>query len=182
MKRIAVFLANGFEEIEAITPIDIWRRAGFDVTTISIDNENVVTGSHQIKIVTDSTKGTLGNQTFDLYFLPGGMPGARNLAASTFVLEQLNEAHKQGKHLAAICAAPLVFGQLGFLNGKKATCFPGFESELTGAQHTDSFVETDGNITTGKGAGAALAFALEIVTLLESKNLAAELKAKLQTP
>jgi protein deglycase len=182
MKRIAVFLANGFEEIEAITPIDIWRRAGFEVTTISIEIETIVTGSHQIKIVADKTKESLGNQTFDLYFLPGGMPGARNLAASKFVSEQLKKAHQQNKHLAAICAAPLVLGQLGLLQGKKATCFPGFESELTGAQHTGTFIQTDGNITTGKGAGAALAFALEVVATIGSVQLATELKAKLQTP
>jgi protein deglycase len=182
MKQIAVFLANGFEEIEAITPIDVWRRAGFEVTTISIEDENIVTGSHQISIVADTTKKDFETKEFDLYFLPGGMPGARNLAASTFVSEQLKQAHQQGKHLAAICAAPLVLGQLGLLQGKKATCFPGFESELTGAQHTGAFTQTDGNITTGKGAGAALAFALEVVATLKSVQQATELKAKLQTP
>lgn len=182
MKQIAVFLANGFEEIEAITPIDVWRRAGFEVTTISIEKENVVTGSHNISIIADTTKNNFDAKEFDLYFLPGGMPGARNLAASTFVAEQLKTAHKHNKHLAAICAAPLVLGQLGFLHNKKVTCFPGFESELIGAHHTGNFTETDGNITTGKGAGAALVFALEVVSILASPQTVAELKAKLQTP
>jgi 4-methyl-5(b-hydroxyethyl)-thiazole monophosphate biosynthesis len=163
MKTIFVFLADGFEEIEAITPIDVLRRAGLNVQTISVMEEQIVAGAHGIPVVADKMFADIHLEDAEMLFLPGGLPGATNLDAHQGLSDMIMEFASEGKALAAICAAPLVFGNRGLLQGKKATCYPGFESYLTGAEYTAALVEIDGNFITAKGPGAAMDFAFAIV-------------------
>ncbi len=165
---VIVFLADGFEESEAICPIDILIRAGFDVKTVSVTSEKTVVGAHSIPIIADLTVDQLRIDTdsLDAVILPGGMPGTQNLLNSTHVTDTVKSAYANGKTVCAICAAPIVLAAAGILEGKSATCFPGFEDRLTGAIFTDSPVVTDGKIITAKGMGAAYRFGLEIVSEL----------------
>lgn len=180
MTKILVHLANGFEEMEALIPVDVWRRAGFEVATVSITESTEVTGAHQIKIIADQLFENTDYSEADMIFLPGGMPGAKNLDLHEGLRKQLLSFEKEGKVLGAICAAPLVFGHNKLLEGKNATCFPGFEQELYGANHTGASVETDGQIVTGKGAGVAMEFALNVVARFKDKTFADELAKKMQ--
>lgn len=175
MKKIAVHIAEGFEEIEAVTIIDVLRRAGLVVKTVSVTGEKLVTGSHRIPILTDFLFEEIDYSTIDMIILPGGMPGAKNLDEHTGLKEQILSFHKQKKPLGAICAAPIVFGHLNILNNKMAVCYPGFETELKGANVQHSPVAIDEHILTGQGVGAALAFALKITEELVGKNKADQL-------
>ena len=166
---IAVLIADGFEEIEALTPVDMLRRAGLDVKTVAIGSK-IAIGSHKIPVVCDMTKDDVDLDTVSAVVFPGGMPGSLNLDASPFTDKIIESVTKRGGHLAAICAAPLVLGRRGLLDGKRATCYPGFESELKGAVITDSDVVTDGNITTGRGMTVSLPFAEELVKLFTIKK------------
>jgi 4-methyl-5(b-hydroxyethyl)-thiazole monophosphate biosynthesis len=166
MKKVAVFLAQGFEEIEALSIIDILRRAGVEVTTVSITTYNMVRGAHNVKVDADEVFEYVDFSEMDMLVLPGGMPGAKNLNNSEDVRKWLKTFASEGKEIAAICAAPMVLGDLGLLEGKNATCYPGFEAELIGANVTGESVVVDGNITTGKGPGLAFAFALALVEKL----------------
>ena len=162
---IYALLANGFEEVEAFTPIDILRRAGLTVKTVGIGGTEI-TGSHGITVKADILPEEAG-EPIDLLFLPGGMPGSVNLDESPDVDTLLLRAASEGAHIAAICAAPLVLGHRGLLAGKRAVCYPGFESELQGAVIAEGGrVITDGNITTARGMGVALEFAEELVSLI----------------
>ena len=163
MKTIFVFLADGFEEIEALTPVDVLKRAGMKVVTVSVMSGTVVTGAHGIPVVADCMFDEINHEDAEMLVLPGGMPGASNLDAHQGLSELIEGFAKQGGDLAAICAAPLVFGKRGLLKGRKATCYPGFENFLEGAEYTEALVEKDGNIITGKGPGAAMEFAFAIV-------------------
>lgn len=163
MKKVALFLANGFEEIEALGTIDILRRAQIHVMTVSITDENIVIGAHNIPVNADTTFKKADFSDISMLVLPGGMPGAKNLNEHEGLRKLLKEFNSNKKHIAAICAAPMVFGDLGFLNGKKATCYPGFESKLIGAKVTEDSIVVDGNITTGKGPGLVFDFALKLV-------------------
>ena len=167
-----IFLAEGFEEIEAIAPIDILRRAELDVVTVSISYSKTVTGAHGIKVEADQlfTETTFGEN--DYYVLPGGYDGMLNLSAHQGVNELLKKQHSEGKKLAAICASPSVLGKLGILEGKEAICYPGFEGKLTGAVISKKSVVEDGNVITGKGPGVAVQFALKIVESLKGKETA----------
>lgn len=180
MIKIIVPLANGFEEIEVIVPVDVWRRAGFDVQTVSLTNELIVTGAHQISVLADSLFDETDASDADMIFLPGGMPGAKNLDAHVGLRNLIVSMSQNGKVLGAICAAPLVLGHNQLLKGKRATCFPGFEKELYGAIYTGSSVETDGNIVTGKGAGVAMQFAFTIVARFLGESFSKELESKMQ--
>lgn len=182
MTRIAILLAKGFEEMEALTPADVWRRAGFETELISISKQLNVSGAHNITVVADKTFDDTNFDTFDMLFLPGGLPGATNLDQHEGLKKQLLNFATNNKILGAICAAPLVLGHNKLLKGKKATCFPGFENELIGATHTGKSVETDGNIITGKGAGVALQFAFEVVSHFNGNEYADKLAAKMQIP
>ena len=182
MKKIAVHLAEGFEEIEAISIIDVLRRAEFNVEVVSITGKQVVTGSHQIKVTADKLFEDVDYSQIEMIVLPGGMPGATNLNNHKGLRKQILDFNKDGKPLGAICAAPLVFGQLGLLKGKNATCFPGFEKYLEGAKVTGADTETTGNIVTGKGAGVAVKFALKIVEELKGKKAADELADRMVVP
>lgn len=179
MKKLAVHLAEGFEEIEAISIIDVLRRAEFDVTVISVTGMKEVTGSHQIKVTADELFEKTDYSAIDMIILPGGMPGAKNLKEHEGLRSQILSFNKDGKPLGAICAAPMVFGSLGILENKKATCFPGFEEELKGAEVTGNSLEKTDHIITGRGAGVALKFALKIVEMLKSKEEAEKLAEKM---
>ncbi len=179
MKKVIIFLAEGFEEIEALTPVDVLRRAGIDVKTVSISNHLQVTGARQITVLADKLFEEVTFQDIDLIVLPGGMPGAANLNKHHALKELLVRFSNQNKLIGAICAAPMVLGELDLLHGKTATCYPGFESHLKGAQVTSQPVETDGNIITGRGVGAALAFSLRLVELLTDEATAEDLALKM---
>lgn len=170
---IYVFLAEGFEEIEALATVDILRRAGMDVNTVSVTGKPEVTGSHGITVIADATE--INHADMDAVVLPGGMPGTLNLKASDKVQSAIRYAYDNNKLMCAICAAPLVFGNAGFLKGKKAACYPGFETELIGADVVYDPVVTDGNIITSRGAGTAHLFAFEILNYFGKENEAAEL-------
>ena len=163
MKTIFVFLADGFEEIEALAPVDILRRAGLSVKTVSVMDEQVVAGAHGVPVLADVMFDEINAEDAEMILLPGGLPGATNLDAHQGLSQMILDFAKEEKPLAAICAAPLVFGNRGLLEGKKATCYPGFETYLKGAQYTAALVEKDSNFITGKGPGAAMEFAFAIV-------------------
>lgn len=170
---IYVFLAEGFEEIEALATVDILRRAGMDVKTVSVTGKKEVTGSHNITVTADVTE--INIMDAETVILPGGMPGTLNLKASDMVQNAISYAFDNNKLMCAICAAPLVFGNAGFLKGKKAACYPGFEKELIGAEVVYEPVVTDGNIITSRGAGTAHLFAFEILKYFGKEKEAADL-------
>ena len=165
---IIVLLTDGFEEIEALTPVDMLRRAKLDVKTVGV-NAKIAVGSHGIPVVCDITADEVKLDEVSMAIFPGGMPGSLNLDASPFTDKVIEAVMKNGGRLAAICAAPLVLGRRGLLKGKRATCFPGFEAELVGATVTGEEFVTDGNITTGKGMEYSLPFAKELVRLAEGR-------------
>jgi 4-methyl-5(b-hydroxyethyl)-thiazole monophosphate biosynthesis len=169
MSRVAVFYADGFEEVEALAPVDLLRRGGVDTVTVSIMGREVVHGSHGIDIKADTVVEELDFDSFDMIVLPGGMPGTLNLEKSRTVQDMIDFCVQNGKFIGAICAAPSILGRKGLLNGKKATCFPGFEEFLEGADFTGAPVEHDGNIITARGAGVALEFGLKLVEVLSGK-------------
>lgn len=173
---ILVLLADGFEEIEALTPVDMLRRAGLNVKTVAIGSK-IAVGSHKIPVICDMEPSEVKEDEISMVILPGGMPGALNLDASPHTDRFINAALKNGGRLAAICAAPLVLGRRGLLSDREAICYPGFEHELKGAKISEKSVVTDGNITTAKGMGVALAFSEELVRLLCVKERANELSA-----
>lgn len=155
-----LFLADGFEEVEAIATIDVIRRAGLEIKTVGVSGD-IIRGAHDIYIKSDST--TVDFSDIDGVILPGGMPGTTNLKKDQLVNKTIDYCYENGKLISAICAAPSIIGALDMLNGKRAVCFPGFEDELTGAKLESGGVVRDGNIITAKGAGVSLEFAAEIV-------------------
>ena len=168
---IYFFLADGFEEIEALCPVDLCRRAGLDAVTVSITESNAVTGSHGITVQADlSAKDALGD--FDMIVLPGGMPGTTNLEASALVQGMIDRALAEDKYIAAICAAPMVLGKRGILQGKNAICFPGFEQYLAGATVSQNKVVLDGKVLTAAGMGVSHDFGLAIVEIFKGKEVA----------
>ena len=173
---IAVLLADGFEEIEALTPVDMLRRAGLEVLTVGITSK-IAVGAHGISVICDKLPEEIDLDMISTVILPGGMPGSLNLDASAFTDEILKSVNARGGRIAAICAAPLVLGRRGLLEGRRATCYPGFENELVGATVTDESVVTDGNITTARGMGVALEFSKELISLLVTKEKAEELSS-----
>ncbi len=179
MHKTGIFLADGCEEIEALTVVDILRRAELEIVMISINGTNSVTGSHGITFLTDTAFENVNFDEFDAVVLPGGMPGTLHLGEHEGVNSVIKEFAKNGKLVCAICAAPSVLGAAGILEGKAATCHPGFEPELTGATTSEVTVVTDGNIITSRGMGTAIDFALAIVNYLKDKNAVTELKKQL---
>lgn len=177
---IYVFLADGFEEAEALVTVDILRRAGLKVTCVGVDKKEIV-GAHGIKVTADIKTGEFAPVDLQGVILPGGMPGTRNLMANATVCNAAKNAFKAGKLVAAICAAPSVLGRLGILRGKAATCYPGFEEELAGARYVNSPTVTDGNVVTARGAGAVFEFGFAIVDLLAgSSDISKELRESMQ--
>ena len=179
-KRCLVLLAEGFEEIEALTPVDLLRRADCVVETISIPGERMVTGSHGIAVQADLTADQVKvDVPFDLVLLPGGMPGSKNLDQSPLVDQLLVSAVKQDAIISAICAAPFVLGKRGLLSGKRATCYPGFEVELRGAEVQNTGVAVDGKIITASAMGEAEDFALALVSALCGSEKAEKVRASI---
>ncbi len=174
---IYMFLADGFEEIEALCPLDILRRAGLEVTTVGIGGKDVIRGAHGIIVHADIPDVMYRDSSPDMLILPGGMPGSKNLDESRIVDSALRAASRKGAYLAAICAAPMVLGKRGYLEGKRAVCFPGFEEYLTGATvDVENTVVRDGNIITAKGMGAAFDFGLELVRCFKDDGTAEKVK------
>lgn len=170
MKKAYVFLAEGFEEIEAVTPIDLLRRAGVDAHFVSVTGKKAVTGAHGITYQADLLFEEI--EAADLLVLPGGMPGTTNLLAHQGLLQLLREQNAAKKQIAAICAAPMILGALGILRGKRATIYPGMESHLTDALPGTDAVVTDGNITTSRAPGTAIPFSLRLAELLTGDSAA----------
>lgn len=166
-KKVAIFLAEGFEEIEALTVVDILRRAGISIDTVSVTGNDVVTGSHKIGVKADKLLADIAmDDSYDMLVLPGGMPGTKNLEATDSLMQKIDRYYNNGKNIAAICAAPTVFGHKGYLNGRKACCYPNMEDQLTGATVVYDNVVTDGFITTSRGMGTAIDFSLELLNVL----------------
>lgn len=166
-----VFLAEGFEETEALAPVDVMRRAKLNVNTVGVTGE-YVKSSHGVTVKADTTIDEINLDEIEGVVLPGGMPGTLNLEADKNVLGAVEYCRENKKIIAAICAAPSILGHLGILDGKKATCFPGFEKDLAGAEYTGEHTVTDGNVVTAKGAGCAIEFGHAIVSLALSKDAA----------
>jgi len=177
---VYVFLADGFEEIEAVSPIDILRRAGAEVLTVGVGKQEI-TAAHNIKFIADITADKIVlDDTLDLIVLPGGMPGTLNLEASKYIQSAVDYCAGNNKFIGAICAAPSILGHKGLLEGKTATCFPGFEKDLYGAKVSTALVEADGKIITAKGAGAAVKFGLKLVEKLYGTPKASSLEEGMQ--
>jgi 4-methyl-5(b-hydroxyethyl)-thiazole monophosphate biosynthesis len=176
MKKVAIHFATGFEEIEGLAVVDILRRAGVDVNMVSVTDRRMVTGAHDITIVADTVFEEMNYEDIDMIILPGGMPGAANLDAHEGLKAMIKKFDSEEKQIAAICAAPLVLGNLGLLENKKATCYPGFEKYLKGAQIQKEKVVESGRIVTAKGPGAAIEFGLKLVEKLVSKEKSEELR------
>ncbi|GHV82567.1 DJ-1 family protein [Spirochaetia bacterium] len=173
-KKALVFLADGFEEVEAITPIDYLRRAGVELTTVSISDSRMVTGSHGIPVTADAVLADIAgadSSVYDAMLLPGGMPGAANLAASGGVGGLLKGQAAAGRIVAAICASPaVVLAPLGLLAGRRFTCYPGMEGTVRGAKWSEERVVIDGNIVTSRGAGTAAEWAIALIGTLVGKR------------
>ena len=173
---VYIFLANGFEEIEALCVLDFLRRAGVETKTVGVDTK-IAMGSHKIPVVCDiEDKELSGNEEFDMIILPGGLPGATNLDKSEVVDHFINRAVNEDKFVSAICAAPFILGKRGILNGKRASCYPGFENELKGATVTTDGCVRDGKIITARAMGKSHDFALEIVEALCGNETRQKLK------
>ncbi len=179
MKKVVLFLAEGFEEVEALTPVDVLRRANIDVTTVSITNQQLVTGAHNISVKADLLFSEVNFAQFDALVLPGGMPGTNNLNNHKELKETIKDFSINNKLIGAICAAPLILGELGLLKGRKAVCYPGFEKHLHGASLVDKPVVKDGFYLTANGIGSAMKFALAMVKELTNKNTANFLEEKM---
>ncbi len=183
MKTAFIFLATGFEEIEAIAVVDVLRRAGVEVTIVAIpeeDDEFWVEGAHGITITGDDIFDEIDFSGGDMLILPGGQPGTSNLNVHKGLKEVIQTYYDQQKYIAAICAAPLVLGGMGLLKGKRAVCYPGYEVRLTGAEIAkNERVVVDGNIITAKGPGTAIEFALQLVEILVDKATADKLAVEM---
>ena len=166
---IALLLADGFEEIEALTPLDCLRRVGVSIETVGITGK-YATGGHGITVAADKTLGEASADDYDSVILPGGLIGTQNIDNSPFTDAVIKSAIEKGGRVAAICAAPTVLGKRGLLRGRKAVCYPGMEDMLDGATVVSEGVVTDGNITTARGMGVALPFAMELVKLFAGED------------
>ncbi len=170
------FFADGFEETEAVTPLDMLIRAGADIKTVSIGESKTVNGAHGIKIVADITIDEI-NSIPEMIILPGGMPGAKNLRNCKKLCDLISDTAQNGGFIAAICASPYILGEMGLLKGKNAICFPGFEDKLYGAVLSDKKVVRDGQFITACGMGVSLQFGIELVSSLFGKEISEKLMA-----
>jgi len=178
---IYVFFANGFEEVEALAPVDILRRAEHEVQMVGVGGK-FIKGAHGITVACDIEAPQVSLASMEMAVFPGGMPGTLNLEKNEIVQIVAEYAIEKNIPLGAICAAPSILGHAGLLEGRKATCFPGFEQELTGAEVTGAPVEVDGKLITARGAGCAVDFALALVELLDGKGEATAMRKGLQCP
>lgn len=175
MDKVYVFFADGFEEIEGLTVVDILRRGQIETLMVSVTGNAVVMGAHGIGVTMDGLFEEYDMKDGTLFVLPGGMPGTRHLGEHQGLCRLLAEAKAAGKKVAAICAAPSVLGQLGLLEGETATSYPGFEEMLEGAVTTVNSVEVSGQVTTSRGMGTAIPFALELLAQLKGREVAEEM-------
>lgn len=183
MKKVFAFLADGFEEVEALAVIDLLKRAGIDTVMVSIMDTHTVTGAHKIQVIADRLYHETDCFEADLLFLPGGGTGTQNLKAHKELADVLlNFAADKTKRIAAICAAPSVLGLLNILNDKKAVCYPGFEEQLLGAEIVSDGIVTDGRITTAKGMGVSIELGLELISLLIDKATSNAIREQIQCP
>lgn len=175
MNKIAIFLAKGFEEIEALAVVDICRRCGLTIDMVSVTEEKETEGAHAIVVKADKTFSQAAFAEYDMLILPGGGEGTKNLEAQERLMEQVDAFHQAGKYVCAICAAPSILGHRGILKGRRACCYPGFEEHLQGAVVTKESVVTDGNIITSRGMGTAVLFGLAIAEVFVGKDKADEM-------
>ncbi len=180
MAKLAIFMAPGCEEIEGLTVVDILRRAGISIDMISITDDKAVTSSHAVTFMADFTLAEVAQSlgSYDGCILPGGIPGTPNLGANEVVTSTCKAFAKEGKLVAAICAAPSVLGQCGLLEGKRATSYPGFGEQMTGCTYLTDAVVVDGNIITSRGMGTAIDFALAILAYFTDEPTAKEMAQK----
>jgi len=178
-KKVAVLLANGFEELEAVAVIDVLRRAGCESSLLGVGDGSFIEGSHGITMVVERDVEHVLDVAYDMVVLPGGMPGSLNLAESDGVMHLLRNVYNMGGYVAAICAAPLALQAADLLRDKRFTAYPGLEQRLTSGVYTGLDVEMDGRIVTGKGPGVALLFALQLVELLCGKEMADNLAGQM---
>lgn len=176
MNPIYLFFAEGTEEVEALAVVDIVRRAGLPIQIVSVTGDLLVKSSHDVHIKADVLFEDADLENASLFVLPGGLPGAYNLYEHAGLRKAIQKRYDAGEPLAAICAAPLVYGRMGLLKGLKATCYPGFDKELDGAEYTGKLVEQDGQFITGKGPAAVFEFAYAIVTKLAGEEKVQALK------
>ncbi|BCS85551.1 thiazole biosynthesis protein ThiJ [Prevotella herbatica] len=181
MAKVYEFLADGFEEIEGLAPVDILRRGGVDIKTVSITGSELVETSHGVTIKADLKFEDISNfDDADMMLLPGGMPGATNLNNHKLLKKALLEQNAKGKRIGAICAAPMVLGGLGLLKNKKATCSPGFQKYMIDAHYTAELFQIDGNIITGEGPAATLPYAYKILSFFVGEKATEDLQEKMQ--
>lgn len=171
-----IFLAEGFEESEALLPLDILRRGGLDAITVSVTSDRIVKSSHGVQVVADALISEISAEDVQMIILPGGLPGATNLDECQSLDKMIMDFASKGKSLAAICAAPMVYGKRGLLKGKKATCYPGFDKYLDGAEYTGALVECVDNFILGKGPAAAAEFGFAILEKLAGREKANEVR------
>ncbi len=177
MAKVYEFLANGFEEIEALAPVDILRRGGVEIKTVSTTGSEYAETSHGITVKADLTFEDADLSDADVLLIPGGMPGAKNLDEHEGVRRALIDHAAKGKLVGAICAGPMVLGHLGLLQGRRATCYPGFENHLEGAHYTAELFTLDGNVITGEGPAATLPYAYKILSLLIGEDRTAAIES-----
>ena len=177
--KVCIYLAKGFEEIEALTVVDILRRADIQVDMISITGDLVVEGAHHIKVMADILLEDVDYTNSEMNILPGGMPGTIHLEEHKELEKIILDWNQNKKYIGAICAAPRILGKLNLLQGKKATCYPGFEKYLYGAEYVKESVVKSDHIITSRGPGTAMEFALELVRVLKGEKIAADLKTQL---
>lgn len=180
MSRVYAFAADGLEEVECLAVVDMLRRCGVETVIVSVTGEKLIKGSHGIAFEADKLFEEIDPADADALFLPGGMPGTKHLAAHEGLKEALLAAKERGQHLAAICAAPSVLGELGLLEGLHATCYPGFEPSLKGAIHTGEGVVTDRGVTTGRGVGYAIDMGLELAAVLVGEAVSEDTRESIQ--
>ncbi len=176
MNKVYEFLANGCEEVEALTTVDVLRRAGVETVMVSISGNDSIVGAHGVEIKCDARIEDVDMSDATMMLLPGGLPGATNLRDHAGVNAALMAQAKKGGKIGAICAAPMVLGALGLLRGKKATCYPGFEQYLEGAEYTGDVYTVDGNIITGNGPAGTMPYAYAILEMMGEKDTAAQLR------
>ena len=182
MCKVVVFIADGTEEVECLTIVDLLRRAGIETRLVSISGSRNIVSSHAVEIAAD---GIFGEEDFDgadMLFIPGGMPGTKNMLAHDGLKSLIQRFDEEGRRLAAVCAGPSVLGQAGALKGKRATCFPGFEDKLDCGEYTGEGVTTDSNVTTGRGLGVTVDEGLELIRLLKGAEAAEDIKRRIQHP
>ncbi len=175
-----IFLADGYETVEALAVVDMMKRAKLPLTMVSMNDSLTVTTSHQVEMKADRLFSECDLTDADMLILPGGMPGTVNLEENEELMKKVKAHGEAGKNVAAICAAPRILGKLGLLSGKKATCYPGNEGDLKGADYTGGKVESDGNCITSRGMGTAVLFGAAIIEKLSDSKKAEEILGQIQ--